>query len=132
MCFIVSILGAYCSISRPDDPFTISQWERKRQFAVDAARQAEELLTSCATNHVSVPSASALVWNTTQWSRSGLVTAPEAMAQVGDYVQDQDGKPVCSQRLKSGELVFLAEEVLGMAIKYVSPGNAFAPSGKCG
>jgi len=54
------------------------------------------------------------------------------MAQVGDYVQDQDGKPVCSQRLKSGELVFLAEEVPGMGSqKYVSlPGNAFAPSGK--
>ena len=124
--------GAYCSISRPDDPFTISQWERKRQFAVDAARQAEELLSSSVTSQESAPSATARVWNTTQWSRTGLVTAPEAMAKVGDYVQDQDGKPVCSQRLKSGELVFLAEAVSGMGSqKYVSlPKKAFVPAGK--
>lgn len=125
--------GAYCSIWRPDDPFTISQWERKRQFARDAAAQAEELLAL--SRSVDVPTtadAKAVVWNTTQWSRTGLVKAPEAMAKAGDIVLDQNGRPVYSQRLKSGELVFLAKDVSAMdSLTYtVQPGKPVTPEEK--
>ncbi len=51
------------------------------------------------------------VYNTSSWTRTGLVTLSREQSAAGDQVIDEKGKPVPSQRLTSGELVFLARKV---------------------
>ena len=51
------------------------------------------------------------VFNTSSWERTGLVTLSREQSAAGDRVVDAKGKPVPSQRLASGELVFLARKV---------------------
>jgi hypothetical protein len=100
--------GAWCSISRPDDPFTLGQWKVKQAFALDADRQSRELLTAA----LPKPANQATeidVFNTTQWERTSLATMPAELR--AESVLDHDGRPVPSQRLASGEMVFLAKNV---------------------
>ena len=49
------------------------------------------------------------VFNTTSWRRTDLVMLPKETS--GDLVKDERGQPVASQRLSTGELVFLAGNV---------------------
>jgi hypothetical protein len=51
------------------------------------------------------------VFNTLSWPRTELVTLSKEPSAAGDRVLDDKGKPVPSQRLASGELAFLAQEV---------------------
>jgi hypothetical protein len=103
--------GAWCSISKPDDPFTLDQWRIKQEFALDADRQSRELLAAASAQDSaaagSVPAVD--VFNTTQWQRTDLATLPEAWRASG--LVDDRGRPVSSQRLASGALVFLARDV---------------------
>jgi hypothetical protein len=58
------------------------------------------------------PAESALdVFNTSSWQRTDLVTLSAAQSAAGDRVVDAQGKVVPSQRLSSGQLVFLARNV---------------------
>jgi alpha-mannosidase len=54
------------------------------------------------------------VINTQSWPHGGLVTLSKAESQRGDRVTDSQGKDVMSQRLSTGELVFLASDVPAM------------------
>ncbi|MGQ9564107.1 MAG: polysaccharide lyase family protein [Thermogutta sp.] len=104
--------GAYNSISEPDSQFAQSQWAIKRQFALDAARQSEELLAASVSgfDHGKVnPQRFLMVFNPCGWQRTDLVfVAPVDQPTV---VIDSNGRIVPSQRLSTGELVFLAEAV---------------------
>ena len=51
------------------------------------------------------------MFNTLSWPRTELVTLSRELSTAGDWVTDDWGKAVPSQRLASGELVFLAREV---------------------
>ena len=51
------------------------------------------------------------VFNTLQWKRTGLVYIPAGRSAGYNSVADDNGKPVLSQRLSTGELVFLASDV---------------------
>ena len=70
------------------------------------------------------------VFNTASWERTDLVTLSKEQSAAGDRVVDDAGNPVPSQRLTTGELVFLAEDVpaLGGRRYTVSPGAATAPA----
>ena len=99
--------GAHCSISKPDDPFTLDQWQVKGGFARDAERQSTDLLKAAlppatATNEIDV-------YNTTQWERTDLAVVPRELG--GESVADAQGMPVPCQRLASGELAFRAKQV---------------------
>ena len=109
--------GAYCSISKPDDPFTTSQWARKRQFALDAADQAEALLKQGAMDQGGDDSKKVQLWNTTQWPRTELVKATPAMAKQGSLVKNAANVTMPSQRLRNGDLVFLAKDVPGLSAR---------------
>lgn len=108
--------GAWCSVSEPQRKETLEQWDIKRSYAESADRQSRELLAaSLGTERVdAVASAGTIdVFNTLSWPRTELVTLPRVRAN--DYsplrVTDDAGRPVPSQRLTSGELVFLARKV---------------------
>jgi alpha-mannosidase len=56
------------------------------------------------------------VFNTCCWPRTDLVVlSKEQSAAVGDVVLDPEGKQVPSQRLKTGQLAFLAKDVPALA-----------------
>jgi len=105
--------GAHNSISEPDAPFVREQWKVKQAFALDADRQSRELLArALETTHGAYARAGEVdVFNTSSWTRSDLVTLTPELSRPGDRVLDHKGKSVPSQRISTGELVFLARNL---------------------
>ena len=101
--------GAYNSISQPDLPFVTSQWKYKQGYALKADDKSRELLARALGSDPAAAATAFDVFNTASWPRTDLVTLPKATA--GDAVTDESGRPVISQRLSTGELVFLARDV---------------------
>lgn len=107
--------GAYNSISQPDLPFVKKQWAYKQGYALHAEASSHELLDQ-AMGGAPAPDASSVdVFNTASWPRTDLVTLPKETK--GDAVRDEKGQPVPSQRLSTGELVFLARDVPAFGAK---------------
>lgn len=123
--------GAHNSISQPDLPFVTDQWRVKRAFATDADKQSRELLSHALglpESSISQTNATFDVFNTLSWKRSGLVTLSASQSKQGDRVTDSHNRPVPSQRLSTGELVFLAEDMPPFSRRAytVSAGVAYA------
>ena len=118
--------GAYCSISEPFNPFTISQEQYKQQFALNAERLTGELEAE-AVRDIHLPGSGVIdIYNTSSWMRNDLVMLSPDQSAAGDRVLDDRGKPVVSQRLASGELAFRAEEVPAFGVRryYILEGTA--------
>jgi len=106
--------GADVSVTQPESQKTREQWEIKRGYAEAADRQSRELLSAAlgtAGTDSSTPVGAVDVFNTVSWPRTELVMLSKGLSTAGDRVIDDGGKAVPSQRLASGELVFLAREV---------------------
>jgi hypothetical protein len=131
--------GADVSVSQPESQKTREQWEIKKGYAEAADKQSRELLGAALEAHLaggivkpaglgdgrvqvlaSHPQAALEgatqpgtidVLNTLSWLRTGLVTLSKELSAAGDRVTDDKGNAVPSQRLASGELVFLARDV---------------------
>jgi len=103
--------GAWCSISDPDNPFTLEQWKVKQAFALDADRQSREILALALAGRADTSSGleAVDVLNTTQWERTDLVQL-EGVAG-GVRLEDSDGHRVPVQQLDSGAIAFVAEAV---------------------
>ncbi|WP_183578285.1 glycoside hydrolase family 38 C-terminal domain-containing protein [Mucilaginibacter sp. X5P1] len=72
------------------------------------------------------------VFNTLSWQRDGLVTLSKDQSKNGDRVVNEQGEEMLSQRLSTGELVFLAKKIPALGstlftIEKGEPGN----SGEC-
>jgi hypothetical protein len=106
--------GSWNSISEPQNPFTLSQWKNKRQFAVDALDQGKALLGMALGNKAAAGTGETRrieVINTHSWPVTDLVTISPGMRIAGTRITGQDGKIIPSQLLSSGELVFVAENI---------------------
>jgi alpha-mannosidase len=104
--------GAHNSISQPDLPFVRDQWQVKQGFALAADRSSRDLLARAGAGARAEEVSNAVdVLNTSSWPRTDLVTVPPEASGAGDLVLDDRGAPVPSQRLSTGELVFLAKKV---------------------
>ena len=105
--------GAYNSISAPDSDFVKAQWKIKQAFALDGGSETEKLLADALQTRGCGPEmVSAInVFNTASWPRTDLVTLPKTMKLLGDAVKNERGEIMSSQRLSSGELVFMAKNV---------------------
>lgn len=101
--------GAYNSVSQPDLAFVKNQWKYKQGYALKADARSRELLEKACGGDVPADASSVDVFNTASWPRTDLVTLPKETK--GDAVKDEQGQPVPSQRLSTGELVFLAQNV---------------------
>lgn len=108
--------GAYNSVSQPEDAKVKSQWSVKSAFAMKGGKLADSLL------HVALGSSGSdiNVYNPNSWERSDMVVVPAGMSKKGDRVKDASGKILPSQRLKSGELVFIAEHIPALGSKRFS------------
>ncbi len=60
------------------------------------------------------------VINTLSWNRSGIVTLTKAQAQGEVHIVDDHNQPVLCQRLSSGELIFLANDIPALGSRYYS------------
>ncbi len=104
--------GAHNSISEPDAPFVKSQWAIKQAFALEGDKQSRELLRKAVQMNSADSQSGALdVFNTSSWERTDLVTVPPEIASQRNRVVDSHGRTLPSQRLSTGELVFLARQV---------------------
>jgi alpha-mannosidase len=121
--------GAHNSISQPDLPFVKTQWKYKQGYALDADKESRALLEQALGGTVSATTSAVDVFNTASWPRTDLVTLPKETK--GDLVKDERGQPVPSQRLSTGELVFLARNVspFGASRFHIEPGSP-APGSK--
>ena len=122
--------GAHCSISRPDSDFTKAQWKIKQAFALNAEVQSYNLLNNALAKHRSTENdvTTMDVFNTSSWTRTDLVTIPRNIELPGDVIRDSDGQSVKSQRLSTGELAFLAEDVAPFSAKRFTFHSDQAPS----
>lgn len=106
--------GAHNSITQPDLPFVREQWEVKKGFALAAEKQSQDLLMRAGQQGAPEdPSTSNIidVFNTSSWRRTDLVTLSRELSDAGDRVIDDRGDVIPSQRLSTGELVFLARKL---------------------
>jgi hypothetical protein len=117
--------GASDSVSDPDGEGPRAQWEYKRAFAAGAERMSRELLKEAAAERGSgtgpAGGRQAIdVVNTCCWERTDLVLVPASLSKSGDHVRDAKGEAVPSQRLRTGELAFVARAVPGFGAKRYS------------
>jgi alpha-mannosidase len=123
--------GAHNSISEPEVEFVKGQWAIKQAFALDADTQSRQLL-DCALKGVRSddgPITSVLVFNASSFPRTDLVTIPADWELAGDRV-GRGRYDVPSQRLSTGELVFVAHDVPPMgSVKYRIGAGAAGTSG---
>jgi hypothetical protein len=103
--------GAHCSISRPDDPFTIHQDEYKQAYARRGHRAAEDLIEQAVEKKATNEPSAIDVFNTASWGRDEVVTVVVPAAQNKVSLRDADGQPVPAQHLADGKLAFRAAGV---------------------
>ncbi len=102
--------GAYNSVSDSENPFVLKQWDVKRAFAVNAGMLADSLLEQAIGAADDHP-AKVAVWNPTSWERSEVVLLSKELSRTADFAEDEQGRPVPTQRLASGELALLVERL---------------------
>jgi hypothetical protein len=123
--------GAWCSVSEPERKETREQWAIKKGYADLAKEQSRKLLAAGLGNAPRPGDASSglEVVNTLSWTRTELVNISSEEKLPGDRVADEKGKATPSQRLRSGELVFVADRVPSFASKRYSvfPGKPQPP-----
>lgn len=117
--------GAWNSVSDPDSDFAKVQWATKRSYAEKGSEAAARLLQESLRPAGEAVPGHIDVFNTSSWTRTGLVTVPASVAGDAAGVV---GAP--SQRLTSGDLVFLAKDVPAFGSKRYRLGDA--PGGQAG
>jgi len=104
--------GAWCSVGEPTRRETREQWAVKQSYAVTADLESRDLLSRALGRGQQTADSGAIdVFNTTSWPRTDLVVVPKYLSGERSRVVDAQGKPLPSQRLSGGELVFLARNV---------------------
>ena len=104
--------GAWNSVSDSENSFVAQQWKVKRQFAVDAENESKKLLDEVLQAYASEKDSSGVhVHNSCSWLRTEVVVISKERSLGKDHVKNEDGASVPSQRLSTGDLAFLAENV---------------------
>lgn len=114
--------GAYCSISEPDNPFTIAQWRFKRNFLV-AADMLEQLVLRPAPLKGTYK-----VVNTHSWETHAMVRV--AGFPNGAQVALGDGSPLPQQTLSGGDRLVYIPKIAGfagLALRTGEPVQAASP-----
>ncbi len=101
------------------------QWQVKRQFAVDAENESKKLFDRVLDAYASAKNSWDVdVHNTGSWQRTDVIVISKERSLGQDHVKNEHGASVPSQRLSTGELAFLAENIppLGSASFHLSAG----------
>jgi alpha-mannosidase len=114
------ILGTehtWCYMDPKKQPITNDILKVKFDFFQNAEDQSKSLLKSTLMPLTDTVSSILGVFNTLSWSRSGLVYIPVKQSKIFNSIADDKGNAVASQRLSTGELVFLAADVPALCYK---------------
>ncbi len=112
--------GAAASISEPDRPDVVAQWEYKRAFAIEADRRSRELFDEAAGRKAAPALLGVAIANTLGHPRGGLVVLPAGRSRAGERVTDSAGRVLPSQRLADGALAVAVPEVPGRGLSTLS------------
>ena len=119
--------GAYNSVGQPDNEKVKSEWAVKQGYVLQAQKQVDSLMEN-ALKPTTAKANAIDVYNTTAWPRTDVVYVSAALSKIGDIVKDPSGKKIPSQRLSTGELVFVSDAVpaMGKTTYTINAGKAFA------
>jgi alpha-mannosidase len=123
--------GAWNSVSDSEHPLVKQQWQVKRQFAVDAETESKKLLDKVLDAYAPETNSSQLdVHNTCSWPRTEVIVIAKERSLGKDHVKNEHGASVPSQRLSTGELAFLVENIppLGTARFHLSAAAPHLPA----
>ena len=110
--------GASCSVTDPSRLEAREQWAIKSSYATSADRQSRDLLSRGLGQAQQAGDESAIdVFNTTSWPRTDLVLVPQYLAEGAKSVIDDQGHPFPAQRLRGGQLAFIARDVPPLAAR---------------
>jgi hypothetical protein len=124
--------GAAASISEPDRPDVVAQWEYKRAFALEADRASRALLDEAIGRTRTTPDrpGDVPVANTLAVPRDGLVVLAAEASRAGDRASAEGGQTLPSQRLRDGTLAVAVASVppLGTLGLRLAPGRPRPPA----
>jgi len=104
--------GAYNSISEPEENNVKEQWQIKKSHMQKADSIADNLLKYFQSDGNGAEAAKDIqVWNSNSWQRSDVVTIPSTVKKDGNYLVDETGKYVETQKLYNGDIVFIARNI---------------------
>ena len=106
--------GSWNSISEPFSPFTLQQWENKRQYALNADSLSRRLLAEAKGQmHMSEQDKDGTIYisiaNTLSWDRQEIVIIPFHMLPENPEVFTSTGEIVETQLLSNGDLAMKAD-----------------------
>lgn len=90
----------------------------KASYFENAAQESEALINEAVAGYRDTTAPGFSVINTLSWQRDGIVTLTPAQSAVGDRVVDAHGMAVPSQRLSTGELIFMAQQVPALGSRF--------------
>ncbi len=103
--------GAADSVSQPDRPDVVAQWEYKKRFATEADRLSRALMDAALVPTEQAGGVIEIV-NSTPHARSGLVWLSAEDSRAGDRVVDAaSGAALPSQRVRDGRLAVWVDDV---------------------
>jgi hypothetical protein len=101
--------GAHNSVIAPDLDFVKNIWNKKRSYIIEGNDLVNDLLKGFATPQIN---ADFKVINTIAFVQDQLVKLSPEQSRNVNIIVDAKGNNIASQRLSTGELVFVAREVL--------------------
>ena len=105
--------GSWNSISEPEVPFTLQQWEIKKSFADEAEKQSKKLYFDALISKVlGGPATDAIeVINPNGWTCSSLITIGGGKLPAQMDLLDETGNPLQLQLLSDRTITFMAKNV---------------------
>ena len=107
----------YCFAIPAKQPISNDILNVKFGYFQEAENLSKSLLDSALSSVTDTGSSIVGVFNTLSWPRSGLVSVPALQSKTFSGICDEKGKTIISQRLSTGELVFLATGVPALGSK---------------
>lgn len=101
--------GAYNSISEPDVEFVKHQWEYKKSY-LDSAMMYTQKLEDKVLNQLQMDG-NITVINTQPYSRSSYVEVKCPATFTDNVLKDENGEKILVQKLKNGNMGFIAENI---------------------
>jgi alpha-mannosidase len=107
----------WCYMDPSKQPITNDILKVKFGFFQNAEDQSNSLLKSALSVVMDNSSSIVGVFNTLSWPRSGLVLVSPEQCKFFNNISDDKGNTILSQRLSTGELVFIAKDVPALGSK---------------
>jgi len=111
--------GSWNSISEPEIPFTLQQWEIKKSFVLKADSITKLIFDKMKKSDSKRKKGWEVfdVINTSSWERSGVIYLTAEQSSKGDKVIDENDNYIQTQRLTTGELAVSIQSVPPLGAK---------------